>query len=493
MLNEYLDSQDKTNNFDDSTYSFIVQLANKLEFYTSVRTPNRIDVGDHKQRDFYLVFELDSSGLVVVYFVFKTDSLTYDGERTDLHDCQSILFSLCCSTNAFSVSLWDIDNSFSNIEGELYGRFAMISQPNLSVITQDEVGKRNIELIFYIYKDYQSFILPYRCQSSNIKGYEWDTECIYRYRQSIALVLKVDIQDVVGNKRTQPDWDYFQIYSKKISIIRSSIAEQMLGPYIASTFLKIEKLDDDNCKYYKLGMLKNSFSASDVKSLKSLALEITGSLPTILTSESHLFAISNDWIFSKQGDYGFERFKKERDKFSKLVSKKIDFLYERPVLVWNEEGSPSRFEDLCRELLSREPLVSRVRKVAPTNQPDRSRDLVAEIIDYTPTNELVNELDQPVKIDKFLVQCKMSKKTLGIPKSMGPFEALYLGNYDGYFLITNTVLSSDHTGLLEKIRSDERYTADWWTKDELEARLQANFDLIHEYSDLVAYKTLTSH
>jgi hypothetical protein len=492
MLQEHLDSQDKTNNFDDSTYSFIVQLANELDLYTSVRTPNRIDVGDHTQRDFYLVFELDSSELVMVYFVFKTDSLSYDGERTDLHDCQSILFSICCSTNAVSVSLWDIDNGFSDIEGELYGRFAMVSQPNLSAITQDKVGQKNIESIFAIYKDYQSFVLPYKCQSSNNKGYEWDTEYIYLNRQSIASVLNVDIQEVVGNKRTQPDWDYFQVYSKRISIIRSSLAETMLGPHIESTYKEISQLDDDNCKYYKLGILKNSFSNSDVKNLTKLALKITGSSPTILASESHLFAISNDWIFSKQGEYGFERFKSEREKFSKLISEKVDFLYERPSLVWNESGSPSRFEDLCRELLSREPLVSRVRKVAPTNQPDRSRDLIAEIIDYKPTDELVNELDQPAKIDKFLVQCKMSKKTLGIPKSMGPFEALYLGDYDGYFLITNTALSSDHTGLLEKIRSDKRYTADWWTRDEVELRLQSNFDLIHEYPDLVGYQNLTS-
>ena len=78
---------------------------------------------------------------------------------------------------------------------------------------------------------------------------------------------------------------------------------------------------------------------------------------------------------------------------------------------------------------------------------------------------------------------------MGIPKGMGPFEALYLGDYSGYLLITNSTLSSDHTALLEKLRSDPKFEADWWTKVEIEERLKSNMDLMYKYSDLVKIVT----
>ncbi|HAS8124521.1 TPA: hypothetical protein I7665_20760, partial [Vibrio vulnificus] len=126
---------------------------------------------------------------------------------------------------------------------------------------------------------------------------------------------------------------------------------------------------------------------------------------------------------------------------------------------------------------------------SPTNQPDRGRDIVAELVKYKPKDELVYEGEQVLQISKYLVQCKLTSKTLGIPKGMGPFEALYLGDYSGYLLITNSTLSSDHTALLEKLRSDPKFEADWWTKVEIEERLKSNMDLMYKYSDLVKIVT----
>lgn len=490
MLMKHLEDQDTDNNFDDLIYRALEGLATESELYLSVRTPNRIDIGDFTQQDFYLVFELDQTGLVVSYFIFRTNSMIYDGERTDLHDCLSLLFSLCCATNNISTSLWDVGNGFSQIEGELYARYAAVSQPSCSVITQDEAGIENISSIISVYKDFQSFMRPYKCQSSKHKSYSWDLEDLHESCRSIAGVLGLSKDDVVANRRWQPDWDYFQISSQNISIIKTPIGTRMLSGYISQTFDNLEKLCDENVTYYKSGNVKNSFSIDEVQQIQNIAKHLTDDSGEILTSESHIFAVSKEWVIAKRGDFGIERFKEERDNFSKSILNKVNFLFEKLSFKWNESGCPSRFESLCRDLLAREPLVSRVRKVSPTNQPDRSRDLIAEIIDYKPTSVLVEQSEQPLDIKKYFVQCKLTKKTLGIPSGMGPFEAMYLGGYDGYFLITNSILSSDHTAQLEKLRSDDKYNADWWVKDDIEERLKNNIDILLEYTDLVSYSHL---
>lgn len=492
MLKEHLDSEDKSNNFDPAIYDTLVKLSGELGLYSSVRSANRIDIGDFTQQDFYLAFELDKTGLIIAYFVFRSSSWTYDGERTDIHDTQSLLFSLCCATNNYSVSLWDVTNGFSQIEEELYGRYATISQPNHSVITQDESGLKHIKSILSIYKDYQRFLLAYKCQSSSVKSYCWNIEEIESQTKKFADILGVDISEVFGNRRTQPDWDYYKAHSQRISVIKTPLATKMFEKHVLDTVKSTKKLVDDEIIYLKHTSQKNCFSSAELLQIKELISSFTESNLKIIATESHIFAIGGEWIVSKHGDFGFERFKLERETFSGKVLKKVNFLFENGTFSWNAKGCPERFENLCRDLLAREPLVSRVRKVSPTNQPDRSRDLIAEIIEYKPTDAVIHSSAQPLDINRYLVQCKLTSKTLGIPSGMGPIEALYLGNYNGYFLITNSILSSDHTALLEKIRSDDKYHADWWLKDDIEERLKINIDLLYKYDDLVSYSTLTS-
>lgn len=247
------------------------------------------------------------------------------------------------------------------------------------------------------------------------------------------------------------------------------------------------ELTDNLNTYLKARDTRHCFGSQDIKLVCALTKFLSEDSAQFLASESHFFLLSGDWLVSQRGDFGQERFNEERRNFSLAVRRKINFLYENSPLHWNQDGSPSRFEDLCRELLGREPTVQRVRKVSPTMQPDQGRDLIAEIVSYVPVDIPVAEDAQPIHITKYVVQCKYANGTLGIPNGAGPYEVLYLGDYLGYFLITNSTISSSLTSLLEKIRSDKKYTADWWTRDEVEGRLKTHPDLLEKYSDLVSY------
>lgn len=487
MPSNHTNTQEESTKFNKNFQENLLKLIDQLELKITERTKNRLDISDEYQQDFYLTLELDTSDIAIAYFIFRTNSYNYDGERTDLHDCQSILFSICCAINSQSVSLWDIENPFSEIEEELYGRYAIISQPNFSVIPQDAPGLKILKEVLHTYKTFQEFTIYYKHYSTKSKHYSWDTKNINLLREKIASYLGISPDKIIGNERTYPDWNYFQIYSEKLSAIHSTIASKTLTHHIIAISKKNDQITDSNITYLKNDHLKHCHSEEEIKKTTSLAESLGGCAAKILPTESHLFAISGDWIVAKRGDFGLQRFKNERITFSKKITEKINFLFEVRKLTWNKKGSPERFEDLCRDILAREPLVTRTRKVSPTNQPDKGRDLIVEIIDSKPTDELVSQSDHPLAIKKYLVQCKYSNRTLGIPKGMGPFESIYLGNYDGYFLITNNTLSSDFTSLLEKIRADERYSADWWTQAEIEEKLKDNIDLIVKYDDLVSY------
>jgi hypothetical protein len=249
-----------------------------------------------------------------------------------------------------------------------------------------------------------------------------------------------------------------------------------------------DELQDGKNIYQKNDLLRLCYSDAEGKSLRTLAAELSTDVPIFFASESHLLCIAGDWLFAQRGDFGIERFNSEREEFSRATRRKIEFLFDYAPLYWNPEGSADLFEQLCRDLLARERGVVRIRNVSPTNQPDRGRDLIAEVASSRPTSDLLSEYEQPIEIAKYVVQCKFSKSTVGISKGIGPFEVLYLGDYDGYFLITNSKISSDFTALLEKIRKDDRYLADWWGAAELDERLRNNPDLIQKYSAIVGYE-----
>lgn len=473
--------------FDSDFLNKISKLALELGLTIASRESESIAIFDDTQHDFFLRAQVEATGFVIVYFVFRTNSFSYDGERTDLHDVQSSLFSLCCAVHGFSAALWDVSNGFTEIESELYARWATVVQPNLSVISQDEAGLEKLKQVLFLYRVFQAMLVEYRTASSKKRSYCWDRDDLFALRTKIALGLEVPEDDVVVMERTSPDWRYIQIHRLGLAGFCSKYLGNMLENSLKVSASKRAQIVDEATVFQKSNWLRLCYSDNEKSQLNSLTSLLSAQDPSYIASESHLFAISGDCIMSQRGDFGIARFKAERENFSRTLRSKINFLFDNPALRWCSEASAERFELLCRDLLVREVSIIRTRIVSPTNQPDRGRDIVADIISVRPTSQLLYTEEQPVAIKKFVVQCKYSQSTVGIPRSPGPFEVVYLGDYDGYFLVTNARISSDFTALLEKLRRDGRFTAEWWSTEELEERLKQSPDLIEKYSDVVSY------
>ncbi|WP_321968629.1 restriction endonuclease [Paraburkholderia tropica] len=454
----------------------------KSGLFSRWRHSSRLDIFDPTQMDFFLALEIDRTGLIVAFFIFRTSSWHYDGERTDLHDGQSLLFSLSCAVQGLSVSLWDIKNEFSEAEGELYGRYATITQPNLSVITQDEPGLAAMGRLIELYSAYRSLLSSLYSSSPSNRKYSWRAPKVQELRSNLVTALAVGVDDVLCNERSGPDWIYLRIYKKNISAFKSTVVRN-----IFKVLQSRDEMRNDSTVYVKSAYSRHAYSNPDLEFAEKLSSALSVEPVEYLATESHILLRSGDWLIARRGEFGVDRFYAERAAFSTAIGMKLQFLYDNARLHWASGDQSERFEALCRELLAREPGILRTRKVSPTYQPDRGRDLIAEKMQYRPLGMPVEQNAQPVNILKYVVQCKYSARTVGIPSAAGPFEVLYQGDYDGYFLITNSVLSSDFTALLEKLRMDRRYTADWWSCDEIEERLKRNVDLIEKYRDIVSY------
>lgn len=179
--------------------------------------------------DVFLALELDKSNFVVAFFTFRTSSWHYDGERTDLHDCLSILFSIACAVQQKSISLWDIQNEWTEIEEELYGRYATVTQPNLSILRQDDSGLVKLDELFTLYRLYLSFLGLYFSHSSKSPKYAWDLPHIHSFREKVALSIGAKTDDVVVVERCRPDWTYVQIYKHGIAALKSPLVRPLLG------------------------------------------------------------------------------------------------------------------------------------------------------------------------------------------------------------------------------------------------------------------------
>ena len=306
----------------DALYNCLATGCSEHDLALYKRDENRFDVCDKFQRDFYLIFEQHQSGIVASYFVFRTDSFSYNGERTDLHDVESLLFSLSSLLNGFSVSLWDVGNGFSDIEEELYGRFATVVQPNLSVLTDDEQGVEKAISLLLIYKKFQCLLLDYLNQSHPQKRYNWDVFCLHSLRKRIANVIGIESDHVVGCERSKPDWFYFQIYSLNISIFSSKIAKKILSSSLDSYFNGLESIEDNGTTYYKAGSNNNSFSLEDIEQIKSISKELSSDEVKLVVTENNIFAITDHWFITKSGSFGIDRFLEEREIFTKSVDSK---------------------------------------------------------------------------------------------------------------------------------------------------------------------------
>jgi len=200
--------------------------------------------------------------------------------------------------------------------------------------------------------------------------------------------------------------------------------------------------------------------------------------------EDKVLAIGRKHIVVVKAACGLREYEHEKERIRDRHRTEFEVLFDNTSFKWAESVDPDLFEDLIKDLLEREPLVLRVRKMANTGERDGGTDLTAEwnII----KRQLKNEDEYPFEKINVVFQCKAHKDSVGKSEVLDIRDTVDARGYRGYFLAVSGYMKKSLTDFLDKLRNSGQLWVDWWTRSEIEDRLRRHEDLIVKYRSIVS-------
>jgi hypothetical protein len=210
--------------------------------------------------------------------------------------------------------------------------------------------------------------------------------------------------------------------------------------------------------------------------------------PELVILENKIVAVGERFIITVDTNCGVNRFKKEREKVRERHQAEFDVLFKPHAIKWVDRIQDDVFEDLIKELLEREPNVTRVRKLAHTRERDKGADLIAE---WVVPKDSLSPGEDPYMTIKVIVQCKAYKNGVGKSDVQDIRDTVEHRDYDGYFLATSSYTKASLSEHLDKLRTKKQLWVDWWTSAEIEERLKKHEDLISKYRSILKFEPVS--
>jgi len=471
----------------------ITKIAEDLGLETQNKSEQAISIWTSQYLGISLLFECDEEENLNFYFSQRTSSWFYNGERTDLHDVIPIIFALFLKRlNICSLYFTDVYNPATYADAEIYSKYLTPFQINSDFSNKkSEKYLKFIDELITSLMAFENFFwacFP-GCPCENCRkklGYkfEYSWEIEEKRLETVMTSVNSSREQVNYCERTLPNWFYFRDFKKKVSLIQS----QDLYPFIESLSKNSKAISlnsisgklyiEEQCHHY-LGNFKS-------REIKATFKKLGDKQKSIVFLENRIIAIGDQFILCFNYDCGDHKFQDEKSKLKIRHEKEYKILFKPSKLEWNEKIDDSRFEDLIKDLLEREPEVLRVRKTAHTRERDGGVDL---IVDWKiPKTQMYTGDINPYQTLKIIVQCKAYKDGVSKSKVTDIRDTIEYRNYDGYFLVVSSYLTKSLSDYLDKLRTENKFWIEWWSRDEIEKRLIQHQDLILKFSDIVKVK-----
>lgn len=424
------------------------------------------------------------------YFYHRTSSWTYDGERSDLHDTISSIFSLYLKINhRLSVHFIDVLNPATEEETEIYARYLVPIQLSKKRISENSslefIKALLVDLVLFEGLLWQSFGGCPCGECRERLGYDYDFRWDTINDEKLQYFEKAINGSGIVNycERTLPTYLYYRDINRMTSIIESDSLLNFLnllydskeGDYNSVESISGNLLIDAEFLHYE------SFHevSRSKKIFKSLGTE---SEIKKVYLENKIISFTKKHLVIRDYNCGLDAFKKEKNKLKLRHEKEFQLLFKPISLSWVEKINDETFENLIKDLLQREKGVTWVRKAAHTNERDDGVDLIAEMIIQ---KTLINsEYESPFTKIKVIVQCKAYKNGVSKSDVTDIRDTVEYRDYDGYFLAVSSYTKKSLSDHLDKIKRDSKIWIDWWSRDEIEERIKNHEDLLYKYSDL---------
>lgn len=469
----------------------------KVFNFTLEERENKILVQQHPLS---LIFELVDIDTYYFYIYYRTSSHYISGERTDLHDLIPVIIAtglrVITKTN---YSLINIANEFSGIDSEIYSKYIIPSQPDGPIIRL--INNEQFEEFKQYFMSVVMVILNiYSVMKHNPKSeysFNYDSLNLQRWAEKINLSLNVkntSYNNIYIKESINPNYLYYKNVQNGLTVVNSNVITDYLNDTTNSLY-KYQTVEGLNCSLLISEQIKNVVYFDKLNQAQQILKNLDNFYAEkIIPFDNYciLIGTSNFVIFENKGD--FNSFLSEKENIRQRHLKEVEILFNDLQIKWNITSlhDSEIFEDLILELLEKEKGILTAKKVAPTNQPDNGRDLIAYYTNqYTNAYETIKDKMDNIIQKKLIVQCKTNfidskKQSIG-KNDVNIADTLMYYEPNGYLLVVNTQITRDLTEYLEKIKNRNQYYINWWNKNDIEKRLRENPEIINKYKQIVYY------
>jgi len=438
-------------------------------------------------------------------FIVRTFMGTYPGERTDLHDCISQLFAahLRLRSPEVSVTIWNDPYSPVQIEGEVYARWLVVEQPFRATLPMEG---ESLQAIFHL----MSAMHSHHVMLMNSNAVALDDAGIpfmaYDWKPSIPWAQQIG--KVVGdtsrsrgiqfNRRKTPTWSYYRSSRKGTSLIWSPNFCAKMFEHIKAIAPNQEALiasPNGHIQHSRNGV-SNFISSRINKRVVKILTTLDKAAQTnylMVAVENYVIAFSPNYTLFQASDSSRRAFESERDELRSRHQRESEVLFPEPSFDWQSNIDDEDFERMARDLLEREAGVSRIRKTGHSRDRDASRDLLAEWT-TSPLDEAESRQFQSLRIPRrVVIQCKAINGGVSKRDVLDIRDTIEAHAATGFMLITSGYLTGGLFDHMDKMRMDKRYFIEWWTRAEIEKRLNSYPDLVKKYTKVFRVKDEFNH
>ena len=415
----------------------------------------------------------------------RTYSSDHDGERTDLHDIWSLCWAAFLrAAGIASPSLLDEEGFLDR--SELSARHLVIRPHSWPLRDDEAFARARASLSAWTAFAYHLLDGVFDWQQAGrrrvgVLPYQ-GAKAVASWVEPVLRTLRHP-RDYTTTKRIGPTWVYLSALPRGVSIVRLPkvrlrALEAVLAPYRPNTVTGEQAL-----AIFANG-IANGVPFKTIKLAQRL-MERTGDpcdTPLILPIDSHCIFLGDKTLIAIRESCGQEVYNNELKRFLKRRAAEDTVFFADSRIAWHSPLDAGDFEDLCVDLVSREPGVSRVKPVGGVNDRDSGRDI---LIDWTiPRHHSASGMRQTQRV-RVLAQVKTRGRTVGKGDVRDIRDTLERHDAKGFLLIAHPRISAPLVDYLEDLRRRKDFSVEWWEIRDLESRLRRHPDIARRYPKLL--------
>ena len=433
--------------------------------------------------------------------VVRTSGAQFDGDRTDIHDVFSLIWGAVL--RAFGLgSVLLIDEPHGFAPGEIGARHLIINQCpwEISEGRFDEAQNSMnawTSFAYHLLDDVFQWNRAGNTTRPDLATTRFEEKPIWM--DQVNKYLRYP-KETNFNKRSWPLWIYFAAHNSGVTIVRMPKIRVFYLKVILLPFVPAVADGEKNLVLFANG-IPNAVPYKVIKKARKL-LSLIGdacSDPLLLPVDSHCLFIGDKTIVAIRSDCGRGIYEAERNLMISRRSKENRVFFTESTITWQTPISERDFEDLCLDLVRREPGVIRAKPVGTIYDRDGGRDILIDRkipIPVDLSNEIHNTEDNKkisfkgTKIIRVIAQVKSRSNSVGKSNVQDIRDTLEHHNADGFLLLAYPHISSALVDHLDNLRRTSNLYTDWWESRDIEAKLRRHPDIAKRYPSLVTIQTI---